>query len=204
MSNFKLAKLICCVLYLFLWEQAVFGQNSLQTFNENRIKSSTRGMYILGSWSIANITYGTFGALTASGEAKYFHQMNAGWNAVNLVIAGFGLYQSRNEKPADYNFQETLLKQQKLENAFLFNSALNFTYITAGFLLKERSKNDLENYHRWQGFGNSLIFQGGFLLGFDAINFFIQRKRFTKDLMPMIDEIQLSQAGLGLKWNIGK
>ncbi|NJN78004.1 MAG: hypothetical protein HC803_06435 [Saprospiraceae bacterium] len=70
-----------------------FGQiTDLTQFNELRLETNTKGLTILGTWAFGNLTVGSIMASRTEGETKYFHQMNAGWGAINLAIAGFGYY----------------------------------------------------------------------------------------------------------------
>ena len=54
----------------------------------------------------------------------------------------------------------------------------------------------------YNGFGNSLIIQGGFLFVFDLIAYGIHRSRSKKELWPLIDKINLSGNGFGIKVKI--
>lgn len=103
--------------------------------------------------------------------------MNAGWNLFNLGLSISGYLRSQKERKAHFTSYEIRLKQQRTEDVFLFNSALNFTYITAGFLLLERAKNTPERFHEFKGFGTSLILQGAFLFTFDTANYILHRKK---------------------------
>lgn len=156
--------------------------DSLQTFQKQRIAYQKKGMLTLGSWSLVNIAGGAVGYATSTGESRYFHQMNAGWNSVNLILAVTGYIGAHRELNKDYTREELFYKQQRTEQVFLFNSALNFTYITAGFLLMERAQNRPEQFHQFQGFGKSLILQGSFLFAFDTFNFLLHRKHGKRKL----------------------
>lgn len=155
---------------------------SLLEFQYQRLNYQKNGMVTLASWALANMTVGTIGYYTSSGESRYFHQMNAGWNIVNLGLAISGYLGAKKEAKQTFTHKEIFFKQQKTEHLFLFNNALNFTYITAGLLLMERAKNDANNFHRFQGFGSSLIVQGSFLLAFDTFNFILHRKHGKRKL----------------------
>ncbi len=83
-------------------------KHAVQT-NERRISTNKTGMLVLGGWALANIGVGTAGYLLADdGNEKYFHQMNAGWNIVNLTIATFGFLGQASEDPGRFNWLETI------------------------------------------------------------------------------------------------
>lgn len=188
------------LLLIVLFSLHAQGQK-LDTFNLKRNRIQKHGMTILTSWAGVNISLGTIGSITHTGESKYFHQMNIGWNLVNLGLGISGLIQANKENVNDLDLHHSLKQYRKTANAFLFNSALNLSYISVGGILLERSKNNPENYHRLQGFGKSLITQGGFLLIFDLGSYFIHRKNRIKRLDPILKNITLSSNNLGFVYH---
>ena len=68
-----------------------FDNTEQSKFLEQFNSINKNGMYVLGSWAVLNIVSGTIGNFSTSGRTKYFHQMNAVWNSVNLGIAVFSL-----------------------------------------------------------------------------------------------------------------
>lgn len=194
--NTKISKIL--ILSFFILLSLDIEAQKINDFNSERNRSQKKAMTILTTWASLNIGLGTIGSLTHSGESKYFHQMNVGWNLVNLGLGISGLVQAKKETTDGLDLHQSLTKYRKTANAFLFNSALNLTYITAGGLLLERSKNNPENYTQLQGFGKSLILQGGFLLFFDLSAYFVQRRNRIKRLDPFIKNVTLSSKDLGL------
>ena len=115
-------------------------------------------MLALGSWSVTNLAVGGILSTQAEGSNKYFHQMNAGWNVINLAIAGAGyLGIKRDLKVNDWTLSRTVTEQHKMQKILLFNAGLDLAYMMSGVYLIERSKNDLDNQDRFKGFGQSLI-----------------------------------------------
>ncbi len=189
--------------YLFLISLLIspIAFNQIQTlneFNSKRVQYVEKGMLTLGAWSFANIASGTIGYLSSSGEARYFHQMNAGWNIVNAVIAGTGYFQNK-KRVNPSSLSESILEQRKVEQAYLFNTALNFTYISTGLLLKSQAQHTTDNFHRFQGYGNSLILQGGFLFLFDLSSYLIHKANRNKRLNPLLEKIEIADQGIGVK-----
>lgn len=195
---------IILVLCLLVFSSNVYPQlekeysDKITAFNLQRNNLQKNAMLTLTGWSVLNLTSGTIGYFTTSGESRYFNQMNAGWNAVNLGLGLFGYFQSKNEYFDDYGLQESLEKHRSTSNAFLFNGALNLTYITSGFLLREMAKSNVENEMRFRGWGNSLILQGGFLLAFDLTSFVLHQRNRKSNIDPIIMNLSFKGNELGL------
>jgi len=173
--------------------------NEQDSIARQRIKLVQNNMYVLGAWASANIIQGTISASNTQGNEKAFHQMNAYWNTVNFAIAGVGLLGIRKQLNKQYSLSTNQKEQQKLEKILLLNSGLDLAYITTGLYLKERGTR--LNKPRTEGFGNSLILQGAFLLVFDLIQYGQHRKN-TKWLENKMDHLQMgvSANGLGLSY----
>lgn len=161
---------------LFIWSCTAYAQSSteeLLSFNKTRLQTNKIGMLTLGSWALVNIGTGAIISRQATGSNKYFHQMNAYWNVVNLTLAGFGFYGSANADPASFNLFASVKEQYGMEKLLLLNAGLDVGYIAAGLYLRERAKNASTNTDRLKGFGQSIMLQGGFLLLFDTTLYFI-------------------------------
>lgn len=124
-------------------------------------------MIVLGSWAILNIFSGTAGHFLSEGKQKYFHQMNAGWGAVNLAIAGFSYTSLSGADPLAADLNHAIRQAVNLDNILLLNAGLDLGYIAAGAWLNERGLR--KKSERLRGYGTSLMIQGGFLLIFDAV-----------------------------------
>lgn len=150
---------------------------TLDEINEIRFRHTKNGSIALTSWAGANIITGTIGYFsTPAGEWKHFHEMNVYFNIVNLGLGIPGLF-AKKEQQMNLSFEQTVKRQYQTETIFLFNGALDFTYITAGFVMREMAKHQQSqaDRDRWTGFGNSMILQGGFLLLFDFIKYGIHK-----------------------------
>lgn len=167
---------------------------SLPQFNRERIQTTKTAMVVLAGWSVANIATGLVAMGQTSGEAKYFHQMNAIWNVVNLGIATAGYFGNRKLNPDSYNMQGSIKEQNKIEKIYLVNGALDVAYILGGLYAREYGKNQSgKEQDRWKGYGSSIILQGGFLLLYDAVNFTIHH-RHGKALYRKFDGMQITFA----------
>jgi hypothetical protein len=192
------------VKYVFLFillcfSVSVFSQQSteLLNFNQQRLQTNKIGMITLGSWALLNISSGAIAARQAVGSNKYFHQMNAYWNVVNLALAGFGYYGSATADPASFTVFSSIKEQYGMEKILLFNAGLDAAYMATGLYLRERAKNSTAQADRLKGFGQSILLQGGFLLLFDAALYFIHHIH-VKDLKNIVDKVAVSNNSIGL------
>ena len=190
------------LIIIFISSHYVFAQIPTD-FNKQRNEIDKKLMLTLTTWSSANIIASSIGwASAGNGEAKYFHQMNVMWSGINIGLALPGYFKARNSN-AQISLGNTLRKQSETEQAFLFNTGLDIAYVTAGFLLKSEGKHNIPKQAQFNGFGNGLLLQGGFLFLFDLSAYIIHRHHATL-LNPTLDRLTMSSSGIGLKWRIGK
>lgn len=179
----------------------VFGSKaqSLMQFNKDRTQIDKGLMIGLGSWATSNFIVSGIGwATVPKSEAYYFHQMNVLWNTVNLGLAIPGYFKAKNDNRA-LTLNETKKIQRKTENIFLLNTGLDVVYISSGFLLRNSAQSNLSQKNRLNGFGSSLILQGGFLFLFDLTAYAIHKYHANK----FLNNLELSPNGLGFTWKIG-
>ena len=156
----------------------------------------------LGAWSGVNLVGGGIGWATAPNkEMRSFHQMNVLWNTVNLGLAISGYVKAKNGS-TNLSFAETVNEQRRLETVFLLNAGLDIVYISGGLLLRSEARTNTNYRDLFNGFGNSLMIQGGFLLVFDWVAYAIHKAHGKKELSPLLDRIELSDSGIGLKFKL--
>jgi hypothetical protein len=175
----------------------LMAQESYSSFFEQSMKTQNTGMYILGSWALLNITTGAYGWANYEGQLMYFNQMNMFWNVVNLSIAGAALYGNHNLDLRSMNNEMMLDKHINTEHILLLNAGLDVGYIGIGFLLNHLSGKYPKNATILNGYGNSLLLQGGFLLLFDAVLYGVlhmQRMQFLENI-----NLSLAPNGLGIQ-----
>lgn len=167
-------KKLFALFLFFIFTQFTTAQTSLDEINETRCKHTLNGMIAFSSWTGANLVAGTVGVLTTKGELQHFFEMNIYFNVINLGLAVPGVIGAIKAKRNGLNFETSVKEVQKIKTVYLVNAALDFTYITAGFLFREIGRNNNNNIslrNRLVGYGNSFIVQGGFLLLYDVIEF---------------------------------
>jgi hypothetical protein len=141
------------------------------------------GMMVLGSWATLNIAGGLIGRANTTGSDKYFYEMNAIWNGVNLGIAALGYYGAVNLAQPETAL-DLYKSQMKMDKTLLFNAGLDLAYMAGGFYLMERSRRSSSNKpERLKGYGQSVILQGAFLLAFDLAMVLVHRTYIVSDNM---------------------
>lgn len=185
--------------FLLLSTLAFSQLSALEGFNDQRLQRQKTGMLVLGGWAVANIAGGLALSTQREGSEKYFHQMNAGWNIINLGIAGLGYLTALKVDPSSLSLYESIQEQHKFQKILLLNAGLDVGYVLGGLYLTERSKNTIKNPDRLKGFGQAIMLQGAFLFVFDLVNYAIHALDNPK-LEPLIGSLQLGKNGLGIVW----
>ena len=175
--------------------------SSFAAFATERTCLDQRGLTVLGTWALGNLIVSGIAAGQTEGPAHYFHQMNVGWGAINLVLAGAGYLGARRaaHQPAT-NRAENVRAQLRTENLYLFNAGLDAAYLATGVYLLEKGANPTApgSAARWRGYGQSLLLQGGFLLLFDGLQFAAHHRHGNRGLYPLLSHITLGPGGVAL------
>ena len=168
-----------------------FSQKTdLVKFEKERVRITKNSMAALAGWSVVNIVGSGFATNTRNREMRYFHQMNVMWGGINLAIAGLGYYGAGREKTNNAVLANVLKHQNRIEKTYLINLGLDVVYVGAGLLMNKTSDNQ-KNPAKFEGYGNSIMVQGGFLLLYDAIVYSIHHKH-GKLLKGMNDKVTLN------------
>lgn len=175
--------------------QRVTPSPELRDFSEQRIRHQKILGLTLGSFALANIAVGAVAAGQTSGEVKYFHKMNVYWSLVNLGIAGAGLLGSRKKTTGSETLADAVRQHENMKQLLLVNAGLDVAYIIGGGYLRERAESHPDKADQLRGYGKSIMAQGGFLLAFDLVNYFIFKKRGDKQERLLLSA---SPNGLGV------
>jgi hypothetical protein len=183
------------VLILCTTQNVLHSQNrqiSTKSALTKSISTQKSGMIVLGSWATLNIITGSVGFYKSNNDSKYFYQMNAAWNVVNLGIAGFG-YRGALKIDPDLSYRSAVDKMQSFENLLLINAGLDLFYIGGGALLWKRGIDKDSN--RQIGYGKSIVLQGSFLLLFDTVLYIVHSKH-TNSLVAISDQLAFTGNGI--------
>lgn len=190
------------VAFLLLMASGLAAQSTdLATLNQWRLDRQRTAMLVLGGWAMANITTGIYLRGRTTGPDRYFHTMNAAWNAVNLGIAAVGYWSSLGGDAAGSDLYTSVQQHFNLRQILLFNAGLDVGYMLGGLYLTERAKTSTKNPDRLRGFGRSIILQGGFLFAFDLVNYFIHAGQFKK-FQPLLGHLHVAPEGMGLVFTL--
>jgi len=188
------------IVILFVLPDLLHAQNTTfdaQNYAQKSYDLQKNGMIVLGTWATLNLISGSAGYFLSAKNTKYFHQMNAGWNIVNLGIAGFALYNLGQSDASLMGYSESLSELRNLDKILLFNAGLDFGYMAAGAWLWERGLR--KGSERLEGYGKSLILQGGFLLAFDLV-LYLLHSPITNELVNQANRIQVTTSGFRINF----
>jgi len=190
-----LPKIIFFGLILLIIPDLLHAQSSsfdTQFYAQKSFDLQKKGMIFLGSWATLNILSGSSGYFLSENSSRYFHQMNAGWNLVNLGIAGFALYNISMTDVTALSYSESLNELQNLDKLLLFNAGLDVGYMATGAWLWERGLR--KNSNRLEGYGKSLVLQGAFLFAFDLVLYMLHSP-ITGELLNISESLTLTANG---------
>ena len=122
------------------------------------------GMAVLGGWAIANIVLGLTKRRSSDGSTKYYWEMNALWNSINLAIAIIASAIA-GIKYSAYSTDSALQRLQIIIVAV--NILLDIVYIAVGLWMEHKGKK--RQSLKLIGYGNAIQLQGAFLFFFDSI-----------------------------------
>ena len=191
---------------LFLSSTILMAQSSNFTlYNQYRNQIEQQLMVGLGSWATSNFVLSGIGWSQAQTQKElYFHQMNVFWNVVNISLAVPGFLKAH-KADSDLSEEKTILAQRKTEQIFLLNTCLDVAYMSSGVLLMQRAQQfgiQETQGQRLNGYGKSLLVQGGFLFLFDLTAYCVHKKHGSALISNSMGKISMSSSGLGLSWHI--
>lgn len=139
-------------------------------YHRRRVTLGLAGMSTLTGWSLINIAGGTLGNFTTTGHSRYFHQGNAMWNSVNLVLGVVGLISETRARSRPLGLAEGRLRSHRSQLAFVINAGLDVLYVSSGAVLWQLgpTARNPAMQDRLVGYGQALVLQGAFLFAFDV------------------------------------
>ena len=165
----------------------------LQELNARRIEMNRMALWGLTGWTVLNLSVGTVGYFTTSDPTwRGFHQMNALFNVgvLGAALGSFALLAAQD--PERLDLRESLRRGGLLARGLLVGITLDVASGLLGLYLRERGLR--MGSGRLEGWGYSLMLQGGFLLLFDT-SLFVLNSRYDARLLPLVDA---SGRGAGL------
>ena len=181
-------------------------KTNLASFAAARTRLDQRALAVLGGWAAGNLLVSGIATGQTDGSAHYFHQMNVGWGAVNLALAGTGYLAARRaaRQPAP-DRAGNVHAQLRTENLYLFNAGLDVAYLATGLYLLEKGRNPTAagSSDRWRGYGHSLLLQGGFLLLFDGFQY-ASHHRHGQALYPLLSRISIGPGAVAVVLPLGR
>jgi hypothetical protein len=176
-----------------------FHAQTLLHFNKERQQIDQQLMIGLGTWAVGNFALSGYGwATAANAQDKYFHQMNVMWNTVNIGLAVPGYIRAKNAN-LGLNEAQTWEAQQKTQRIFLINSAMDLGYLASRLVLKQQNSTDASKQAQFEGYGNSLLLQGGFLLLFDLSAYWIHQHHGYVLQKANASNLKLSTSGVDMR-----
>lgn len=160
--------------------QRITPPPELRDFSEQRIRHQKTLGLVLGGYAVANLAVGAIAAGQTSGETQAFHKMNVYWNLFNLGIAGVGLLGSRKRSADSETLADAVRQHENMKQILLINAGLDVAYVVGGAYLRERAESHPDKADQLRGYGKSIVVQGGFLLAFDLVNYFMFKNRGDK------------------------
>ena len=117
---------------------------------------------------LLNIIIGSFRLMKATRNKRFFFQMNIYWNIVNILIASGALYFLLTGNAANYNLAQSIDLHDWYKKILYLNIGLDVAYILLGIWLQERARYSPRT-EQLQGWGQSVVLQGLFLLILDIV-----------------------------------
>lgn len=192
---------LLAALMLVVVTPALAQRPEVREFAGEQKQLTRTGMAVLGGWALANMASGAVLMRRTSGPDRHFYAMNLYWNTINLVLAGAGYYGATQPLGDSLTSFGVLREHYNLEKILLLNAGLDAAYLVTGFYLRERANRSAQP-ERLQGYGRSLLLQGGFLLVFDVALFLTHNQHLQK-ARPWLDKLSFTGNGVQLVLPLG-
>ena len=171
-------------------------EEGLKPYMEKRHQISLKGTHALMAWSCASLATGVIGSASQDGSQLYFHQMNAFWGGVDLIVATASYATLRRDDNQPAVLPMARMDQIRTERIFLINAGLDALFVGGGIWLLNESYGQQSNSDRLRGYGSSIILQGSFLLVFDGLMFSLHRRNGKKRLKPFLENLSFNGSSI--------
>jgi hypothetical protein len=171
MYNYKI-KFLALFTFAFLFAQSQIKKVDSLLVHNNFFHNQQASLSLLSGWSVANLAlspYSSKNLFQPIEKNDYFQQMNFMFNVVNGAIAGFAHYEVYRRSKLSWSLSEIEQQRKKARTSIKINMGLDLSYILSGILLNNISPKNPNDINQFKGYGSSLIFQGAYLLIYDAI-----------------------------------
>jgi hypothetical protein len=164
-------------------------------FRQAHRRTQLAGMGVLTGWAVVNIGGGV-GASYFDRDRRYFHEGNAIWNSVNLVIGIVGL--ATNARGKSRGRDLPAVQHRKTMRTYLVNGVLDVVYVAAGaatIAIGQHRGSD-----RVRGYGQAIAFQGAFLFAFDTAMLIAHQRLAARRLRAT--PARIGQGGYGVVFSM--
>ena len=147
------------------------SQDSLE-LHDNFYKNQQQSLLLLSGWSVVNLIGSPIAnknIYNSTTTNEHFHEMNFNWNILNAGIVGISHYLVHRDSKREWNINQLSTKKTKAEKSIIFNMGLDLVYVLSGLIMNKTADVNKDSYQINKGYGNSLMFQGGYLFLYDAI-----------------------------------
>ena len=149
---------------LVLMLATVMAATPQQDAQDSATRQEQLALQSLAAWGGSSAVVGAVASrLSKDPQWQAFHEMNAAWGAVNLTLAGAGLW-SASRETSPHKQRERWLNYPAI---FALNAGLDVGYIAAGAWLWKSGEEQADATKI--GRGHAVMLQGGALLIFDAV-----------------------------------
>ena len=148
----------------------------------NLYRFQQRAFPVLLCWALGSIAAGVVWMKNRDGLVTGFGSQFAGWGAINLILALFGMRgASRNlgrQAQGEISASEHARQARYFERLVLVNAGLDLGYIAAGAWLRAKPAGQPEKRPGFRnGMGWGIVTQGAFLLVWDLLLGLLVHKR---------------------------
>lgn len=147
---------------------------------------------LLGWWCFFNLLIGLTSLFWATGSWWYFMLMNLSWAFINFGIVILLFDHTNHRRFAEGNALSRVTVYWHVKSMLLLNIGLDSAYMIAGLYIQTLSRVPGNKYPElWEGFGWSVLLQGGVLFLLDNGFRFLHGKHFHQSKQLLEKRLKL-------------